>query len=808
MLYADKYIIQDMRMPILLIFLLLFITSSSQVIIEGTVTDLKSSLPIPGVHVALSAEKGTVTDASGKYSLSNYPGTYNLLFSFIGYEDHRERVVVTDQEVIKLDIVLREFTGLLDEVVITAGKFEQNLEEVTMSMEVIKPSIINQRNTTSIDQMLQQIPGVTIVDNEPQIRSGSGFSFGAGSRVQILINDIPILSGDAGRPTWNYLPIESLEQIEIIKGASSVLYGSSALSGVINLRTAYPRMQPKTNVTLFGGRYADPSVKEAIWWNEGNSIQSGMSFLHSRQEGNWDIIINGMGISDQGWIGPEPQNPSDSLFDPLGNSRNGFSNRGRIAFNLRKRSKKVEGFSYGIHANFYKSKSTTTLLWLSEDTGLYRPYPGSLTFTDQLAFHIDPFITYYNKKGGKHSLKNRFYSLDNDNTNNQSNFSEVWYSEYQFNQDFDSLDIPDMNGTIGAVYESTIAESELFAGNEGVAGENSSSKFAVYLQLDKKFLNRLSASAGVRYEHFEVNGLNESTTIFRSGINYQLAEATFVRASFGQGFRFPSIAEKFISTRVSSLVIYPNQELLSEKSWNLELGIKQGIKKGNFAGYLDLAFFQQEFDRFIEFTFGQWVLPTIDNFLGLGFKSLNSGQARVQGIEFSVSGVNDFGKIKSSILAGYTFTKPVTLTPDFAMGEFAGNTGQVATYENTSSNPDNNILKYRMQHQIRVDAGLDYDNVFIGISGRYNSFMQNIDKIFEELDTTSIDVLNLGYGLVNWRQNNNKGDFVLDARVGYRITENAKIALIFSNVFNRSYAIRPLAIEAPRLINVQLSVDL
>ena len=65
-----------------------------------------------------------------------------------------------------------------------------------------------------------------MVDGEPQIRSGSGFSYGAGSRVMVMVDDLPVLSGDAGRPTAS--SFENLEQIEVIKGASSVLYGSAA----------------------------------------------------------------------------------------------------------------------------------------------------------------------------------------------------------------------------------------------------------------------------------------------------------------------------------------------------------------------------------------------------------------------------------------------------------------------------------------------------------------------------------------------------------------------------------------------------
>ena len=76
-------------------------------------------------------------------------------------------------------------------VVVSAGRYEQRIEEVTVSMEVVKPTLIQNKNMRNITEAVTQTPGVAIVDNEPQIRSGSGYSFGAGSRVMIMMDDLP-----------------------------------------------------------------------------------------------------------------------------------------------------------------------------------------------------------------------------------------------------------------------------------------------------------------------------------------------------------------------------------------------------------------------------------------------------------------------------------------------------------------------------------------------------------------------------------------------------------------------------------------
>ena len=112
----------------------------------------------------------------------------------------------------------------------------------------------------------------------------------------------------------------------------------------------------------------------------------------------------------------------------------------------------------------------------------------------------------------------------------------------------------------------------------------------MYTQLDKKW-NKLNLSFGSRYEHFQVtseekffidgdsiNKYISGKPVFRAGANYQVGKATYLRSSWGQGFRFPSMAEMFISTIYSGMEIFPNPELKPETGWSAEIGLKQGLK--------------------------------------------------------------------------------------------------------------------------------------------------------------------------------------------------------------------------------------
>ena len=169
-----------------------------------------------------------------------------------------QKFLLNEGQNVVWDVVLETEARVLDMAVVSAGRFEQSVAEVTVSLEILQPALVESKATTSLESALEQVPGVSMVDGEPQIRSGSGFSYGAGSRVMVMVDDLPVLSGDAGRPSWGFLPLENLEQIEVIKGASSVLYGSAALSGVINIRTRFPDARPLTRVSVQHGVYSDP----------------------------------------------------------------------------------------------------------------------------------------------------------------------------------------------------------------------------------------------------------------------------------------------------------------------------------------------------------------------------------------------------------------------------------------------------------------------------------------------------------------------------------------------------------------------
>lgn len=783
------------------IFTITIGTLTAQTItIKGTVTDGKTNAAIPFATVTVPGTSiGTTTDINGYYKLALKEGDWRVEYKSLTYKpEYRTfKVKLEDTLTLEMNVKLAPEAKDLGPVIVAGSKYGQRFEDLTVTVEVIRPNIIENKNATSIDKAIESAPGITVVDNEPQVRGGSGFSSGLGSRVQLIIDDIPLLRGDAGRPVWPLVPVENVEQIEVLKGASSVLYGSSALNGAINIRTAYAKDKPETKMFAFTGMYSKPRRRYATYWEGLNPMVSGMSFVHTRRVKNIDFVFGGNFFRDDGYIGPEPVSPLNG--DKI--NKGEYDRRGRLNFSVRVKNKKVEGLFYGVNANGMVSKNAQAFFWANSDTSIYRAFPGSITNFNEVLWYIDPYVQYFTPNGHRHVLRNRVFYSNNRADNNQNTKSIQVYNEYQHVNKFKKVD--DFYITTGVTSIYTHSNGQVFAGNEQNNGNSYSYNLAAYAQFDKKFFGRLNISAGGRFEYFEINNRRQTKPVFRAGINYGLTEGTFLRASFGQGFRFPSIGERYIRTQSGGFGFFPNNNLVSESSWNAETGIKQFFKIRDFKGFADLTGFYQEYDNFIEFNAGVW--GTSPNFAdNIGFKFLNTGPARVTGIDFSVSAMGEIAKDFSiTLLAGYTYSHPITLKPDLVYA-YSNAYGDSAYSYRSSSTDQSGLLKYRIEHLGKLDIEFNYKPLMIGFSTRYYSQMRNIDVFFIQLDQPGL----LNTGITEYRQEHTAGMFVFDARIGVKIYKALGATLIMSNLFNKEFSLRPLNLEPPRLTTLQLSYKL
>lgn len=722
--------------------------------IIGKVIDEQTKEPLFPATIKIG-ETGTITDFDGQFELKLMTGNQQLEISYIGYGTLVQTVNIAANKTLTLEFSLTESVNLLQTATVTTGKYEKPLAEATVSLEVLKLALIESTNATAVDQALEKIPGVSFVGGQANIRGGSGFTYGAGSRVLLLVNDLPALQSDAGTSNWGDIPIESVEQVEVIKGAASSLYGSAAMNGIINVRTSYARAEPETKISLYGGIYDTPKDKSQKWWDD-TRYDAGVLFSHKQKFNKLDVVFGGR-YAQQKDIREHSDNES-----------------GRASLGLRYRLS--DRFLIGINSTYNQSNNQSYFYWQDAGAGIFRPDTTTLSNSMPKRFYIDPFLSYFDKKGNHHKLNTRYFSVDNASTTGTDNFSDLYYGTYQFQRKFEEQALV---LTAGIVAARTDVIAPLYGDTSYVLTNN-----AAYLQLEKKLFDRLNISAGVRYERNKidapsmVNGqavpdsLNkEGKPIFRFGMNYQAGVATFVRGSWGQGYRFPTIAEKFITTDLGGTPISPNPNLGSETGWSTEIGLKQGFKISEWQGFFDAAVFWMEYQDMIEF-----ILTSPFT----GFQAQNIGNTVIKGIEGSVQGQGKLFGIPTSLIAGYTYIDP-------KFKEFTEN-------EDLRSSADYNILKYRFKHTFKLDIESQFGKLNIGVGVFKNSHMEAIDGIFNTIIR----------GLRTFREANNNGYFLVNARIGFQANEHLKIGFIGKNLTNIVYTKRPGLVEPTRLWTMRI----
>jgi len=729
--------------------------------ISGQVTDAKTGEPLIGATVR-AGETGTVADYKGNFFLQPTAGTLEVRASYVGYNAYSETVSLNPGDSLLLNIALEERATVLETATVTSGKYQKPLSEVTVSLEVLKPDLIQSTGKTTMDQALEKVPGLTIIDGQANIRGGSGYSQGAGSRVLLLVDDIPILSADAGFPNWDDVPIENIAQVEVVKGAASALYGSAALNGIINVRTAYAKSEPETEGALFYTHFFSPEDERLKWWDSAPST-IGASLAHRRKMGKVDLVLGGYYLNE------------DSF------NKDAYKRIGRFNFSTRYRAS--DRLTIGLNGNFNAGETSSFFYWKS-DTAAYVGAEGSYGSRERLRFNIDPRLTYYDRGNNRHRILSRFYNIDNESDSEQGNASDMYYAEYQFQRQMRELGLV---LTSGIVAQGTNIEAELY-GDTTFTSRN----LAAYVQLEKRFFDRLNVTAGFRYEDnllknpgFQYDGgevlpseEQEARPVLRLGANYRLGKATFLRGSWGQGYRFPSVAEKYIVTDAGGLRIQPNPMLQSENGWSAEIGVKQGFRVSNFEGFLDFSLFQSRYFDMIEF-----------NLVGLAFQSINVGDTDIRGLELTAAGQGEIWGVPLSLLAGYTY-----IDPRFEEFDIDAPIGTQARLNAVRSSSEENILKYRSQHLLKLDLMVEEERWSLGVEGFYNSHLEAIDNVLSFF----VD------GLARFREENDEGFFLVNFRGSYNLWEEVKLSLLLNNAFNIEYSTRPGLLEAPRNLTMRM----
>lgn len=787
---------------------LLFITTlaaQQNASISGVITD-ENGEGVFAANVIIDAAKGWAasTDFDGKYSIELPAGTYKVLVRYIGYEESTKEVSVKSGENKKLDFSLKQGDQVIGQVdVVSATKRGIVAEKEVVTVETISADFIENNVITIGSDAVDKVPGVTMLDGQVSIRGGSGYAYGTGSRVILVIDEIPLLSPERNEVLWDFIPMENVKTIDVVKGASSVQYGAAALNGIVSVTTNWPTKRKETIVTSFNTFYGTPPIKEGKWWSKTDNIfekphELGVQFSHLRQiTKEMDLVVSGAFISSQTHI------------------LNQANNRVRNNLKWRYSPEKIPGLTLSLNSNLLYRKNDQFFIWNNNNSGAYQ----GRSYEDRyLRYSIDPVVKYFFKDNNQFSFINRVYYDERLNRGERKEYSGLKiFNDFQYKRTYKIAD-KSINGTttIGVVNSHDRIEASIFKdfsrrGN-GIFQFNT---FSTYTQSDFGWKD-LTLAFGARFDYVALDGTKKaSKPVFNAGASYEVGHKNFVRFGFGQSFRIPSVAERFVKEEITSVSIGsntlqifagPNPNIRPETGYSFELGFKKVLKTPKFEATVDAVVFYQRFEDMTEFTFGSNYIDPLDSSSYIGFQMLNIADARIFGWEGTI---NASHKIKESVLTyqfGYTYSyganaeEDTTLNNMFSVVKGAFQAFKISDeeysdyYDNGEQNILHGMLRYRFRHNIKMDINVDMKKFSFGTNIRYYSFMDRVDAVFALFIP----------GIQDYRDaQNNKGDFVVDLRGQYHFSDKFTLGVICKNVLNNDYQLRPAKPDAPRSYTVQ-----
>ncbi len=562
--------------------------------IQGRILDSDTGSPLAGANIIIEGTTiGTTSDAKGYYALEGLEGgRYQLSVRYIGYKHQMIDVTIPGQEPITKDITLTPATIELNQIVVTGSRQPEELEAAASSIGIVSRRDIKQRNLQQLQNALLFVPGVTLVGDNINIRGGSGYNRLGGTRHLVLIDNVPVLASDLGEVNWNLIPITEVAHIEVLKGAASSLYGSGAISGVINILTQPPSKQPSVSVRQSVGLYDDPAIPEWIWTDETLYFhRSDASLSHTTGPFGWRIAV--------------------SHHRSTGDRENGFFERWYLTGKLRTRL--GSNTLLTLFSSASQERKELFLQWIEQDRALQVPRTEQ---GDQI--DLDGYFGYITLR---HQFSPRF------NTRlrlsyNQQLVGLPFNITSAFTPALGLAGQIQINGYLstrhqvsaGMDFKYDDVESEYY-------GKQQARGWSPFLQYVWRFTPNVQLQTGLRWDTYTLVGDSlEHQLSPKIGFSYQPLEGTILHGSVGRGFRAATVVERFISAESKDFRALPNPDLDPERSLLIDCGIRQHVQRHL---YIELTGFYNRYSDLIE--------PRLDSDLSAQF--LNEPDARIWGLE-------------------------------------------------------------------------------------------------------------------------------------------------------------------------------
>ena len=237
--------------------------------ISGVVNSEEGPLAFASVTVKKTNE-GAVADTDGSFVIEDMsPGTYTIEASYTGYITLKKVITLNNQHV-TVNFTL-EAAALLDEVVITGTMKEVRRMESPVPVEVYSPVFLKKNPVPNIFESLQTVNGVRPQINCSVCNTGDIHINGLeGPYTLVLIDGMPIVSGLSTVYGLSGIPNSLIDQIEIVKGPASSLYGSEAVGGLINVITKHPENAPILSFDSFSTDWEEYNLDLGLKANIGD----------------------------------------------------------------------------------------------------------------------------------------------------------------------------------------------------------------------------------------------------------------------------------------------------------------------------------------------------------------------------------------------------------------------------------------------------------------------------------------------------------------------------------------------------------
>lgn len=574
----------------------------------------EDSEPVVGANVIVSGTSfGSATDLEGLFKIKDVPfGSYTIEVSYIGYRKTISDVFRLNESEYEVTLVLIEEAIETGQVIVTAGKYRQRVEDLPVSAIVVSTSILSKKNFTSLDDALRYVPGVNMTLEQVSIRGSSGYSKGAGTRVLVAQDGIPLYTGDTGEIIWEQVPITDIERIEIIKGPASSLYGSTAIGGVINIITKKAVKKPLTYFKSFVGAYDKPSYDEWDWFDDYRTFY-GVELSHSNSAGKFGYSFSVKKLMDDSY-------------------RKDDFNR-RIIGYTKLSYQFTEDNSLSISANYIDMNRGNFLYWKDSQNALIQNESDQFKTVESKRLFLSGIYSHKFNETVTAELKSSYYNSKFDGYGLETTSSKAVLFRNELLTNFTLSE--KFRLVAGTEISTATVESNMFSNPDFFTA-------AGYFQAEYRGIKNLIATFGMRYDYIKLDtllGANAFTP--KIGVNYKLFKDVTLRASAGAGFRAPTPAEVFTTTDVGmGVTVIENPDLEAETSISFEVGARYiPTESLNF----DIALFHTEYDNFIEAT----LQPSGD------IQFLNITEAKIQGVEL----VSEYEPVENLIklTAGYTY---------------------------------------------------------------------------------------------------------------------------------------------------------